>query len=101
MKTYISLFEELFQTGAEDSDTINELGHIFLNLTRSVLLKHCPLDTELVSLCQTFFEITKVCLIMQIHRSEREDGKKNMLEWFEVSMFFWDGLPIVVMLCCK
>ena len=101
VKAYTSLFEELFQSGAEDRDTIRELRYIFSNLTRSALLIHCRLDTELVSLCLTFFELAKGCLILPIIPSHIADGEKNMLEWFEVSIFFWDQLATVVILCCK
>jgi len=101
VKAYISLFKELSQSGAEDNGTILELENIFLNLTLSPLLKHCRLDTELLSLCQTFFGLAKGCLTVWIDSDEREQGTKNMLEWFEVSIFFWNCLSAVVVLYRK
>ena len=101
VKTYISRFEELSQRGAEDSGTIWELTGIFMNLTVSALLKHCDLDTELFSLCRTFFGLAKGCLTMRIDSDGRRRGTKNMLEWFEVSIFLWNCLPTVVVLYHK
>ena len=80
----ISLFVELSQGGGNHK---RELRKVFVNLTRSSLLVHCRLDTELLSLCRTFFGLAKGCLGMQIHSDDVEEGRNNMLEWFEVSIF--------------
>ena len=53
-------FEELSLSGAQDKDTIGELWAIFLNLTRSAILKHCHRDVELLSLCRTFLDLGNV-----------------------------------------
>ena len=95
VKAYILLFEELSQSGAEDRDTIIELENIFLNLTLSPLLKHCCLDMELLSLCQSFFGLAKGCLILRIRSSLGKEGREEMFKWFEVGRFsgYWDVVP--------
>ena len=93
VKAYISRFEELSLSGAENEVTITELRGIFLNLTWSSLLKHCRLDAEVVSLCRTVFGLVKRCLVMQIKSYCGAEGRENMLRWFDVSIPFWDQLP--------
>ncbi|KAK1217728.1 hypothetical protein PQX77_019600 [Marasmius sp. AFHP31] len=83
VKAYVSLFEELAQSGAEDDDTITDLGKCFENMVTSSLLEHCCLDQELLLLCRTFFGLAKGCLKMQIHPEDGEKGRKNMLGWIE------------------
>ncbi|KAK1235229.1 hypothetical protein PQX77_001555 [Marasmius sp. AFHP31] len=83
VKAYVSLFEELVQSGAEDYDTIEHLGTCFENMVTSSLLEHCCLDQELLLLCRTFFGLAKGCLKMQIHPEDGEKGRKNMLGWIE------------------
>ncbi|KAK1229036.1 hypothetical protein PQX77_007916 [Marasmius sp. AFHP31] len=83
VKAYVSLFEELAQSGAEDADTITDLGWCFENMVTSSLLEHCCLDQELLSLCRTFFGLAKGCLKMWINPEDGEKGRKNMLGWIE------------------
>ena len=71
---------------AEDHEAIDELLGIFWNLMESALLKHCRLDTKLLSLCQSFFEIAKGSLNMMINSDDGEEGRENILKWFEVSI---------------
>ncbi|KAK1234985.1 hypothetical protein PQX77_001798, partial [Marasmius sp. AFHP31] len=83
VKAYVSLFEELAQSGAEDADTITDLWKCFENMVTSSLLKHCCLDQELLLLCRMFFGLAKGCLKMWIHSEIGEKGRKNMLGWIE------------------
>ncbi|KAK1233988.1 hypothetical protein PQX77_002817 [Marasmius sp. AFHP31] len=81
-KALVSRFEILNRNDMQYIFAIRELEHIFLAIVGSLLLKHCRLDMELFSLCQTFFALADVCLVMQI---ASEEGRKNVLEWIEVS----------------
>ncbi|KAK1228825.1 hypothetical protein PQX77_008120 [Marasmius sp. AFHP31] len=84
LKAYVSLFEELVQSGAEHNNwVIGDLGRCFENMVTSSLLTHCCLDQELLSLCRTFFGLAKGCLEMQIKSKDGKEGRKNMLEWIE------------------
>ncbi|KAK1217730.1 hypothetical protein PQX77_019602 [Marasmius sp. AFHP31] len=83
VEAYVSLFEELAQSGAEETDTIEDLGYCFENMVTSSLLEHCCLDQELLSLCQTFFGLAKGCLKMWIRSEVGAKGRKNMLGWIE------------------
>ncbi|KAK1216587.1 hypothetical protein PQX77_020779 [Marasmius sp. AFHP31] len=83
VKAYVSLFKELAQSGAEDDNTITDLGYCFENMVTSSLLEHCCLDQELLSLCRTFFGLAKGCLKMWIDPEDGENGRKNMLEWIK------------------
>ncbi|KAJ8090503.1 hypothetical protein PM082_002391 [Marasmius tenuissimus] len=83
VKAYVSLFEELAQSGVEDEDTIDDLEDCFLNMVCSSLLKHCCLDQELLLLCQMFFGLAKGCLVMRFHPGYGKEGRKNMLGWIE------------------
>ena len=94
VKAYISLFKKLSQNGAVDKGTVDELMSIFMNLVQSSLLKHCHLDSELLLLCRSFFKLAKACLIIRIHSEQAEEGKKNLLEWFEVSVLY--GVQLVL-----
>ncbi|KAK1225948.1 hypothetical protein PQX77_011080 [Marasmius sp. AFHP31] len=61
VRSYISYFEENIQICAEDTTARGDRRIALANLLRDVvdssLLKHCHLDTELLSLCRTFFEL--------------------------------------------
>ncbi|KAK1218965.1 hypothetical protein PQX77_018332 [Marasmius sp. AFHP31] len=83
VKVYVFLSEELAQSGAEDSDTIDTLGWCFMNMVDSSLLKHCCLDQELLLLCRTFFGVAKDCSAMNVRSSHGKNGRKNMLGWIE------------------
>ncbi|KAK1233342.1 hypothetical protein PQX77_003507, partial [Marasmius sp. AFHP31] len=83
VKAYVSCFEELAQSGAEDNDTINDLGWCFLNMVHLSLLKHCCLDQELLLLCRTFFGLAKGCLKMQIDSGIEKARRKKILRWIE------------------
>ncbi|KAK1217668.1 hypothetical protein PQX77_019662 [Marasmius sp. AFHP31] len=84
-KALVSRFEIFYQSGAEGITTIDELGSIFSNIVGSLLLKHCQLDMELLSLCQTFFGLANGCLVMRIEFEKGKAGRKNVLEWIELS----------------
>ncbi|KAK1219057.1 hypothetical protein PQX77_018233 [Marasmius sp. AFHP31] len=90
-KASVSLFETLHaRSGAEGNNTIEELSNTFQNVVRSLLLKHCRLDVELLSLCRTFFELAKSCSVMRISSQWEEEGMKNIFEWIEASATFPD-----------
>ncbi|KAK1227313.1 hypothetical protein PQX77_009698 [Marasmius sp. AFHP31] len=91
VKAYVSLFEELAQSGAEDNNTIDDL--CFLNMVYSSLLNHCCLDQELLLLCRTFFGLAKGCLKMGISSELGKEERKNMLGWIEVSMILLGSDP--------
>ncbi|KAK1221871.1 hypothetical protein PQX77_015310 [Marasmius sp. AFHP31] len=82
-KAFISLLKELAQSSVENEGTIMELTGVFGNVTNSLLLGHCRLDPESVSLCQTFFELAKGCLGLQVESSDGWAGRKNLLDWIE------------------
>ncbi|KAK1218961.1 hypothetical protein PQX77_018328 [Marasmius sp. AFHP31] len=83
VKAYVSRFEELAQSSAEDDNTFTILGWYFLNMVYSSLLKHCCLDQELLLLCRTFFGLAEGCLKMQINSRVGKAGRQNMLRWIE------------------
>ncbi|KAJ8091618.1 hypothetical protein PM082_020848 [Marasmius tenuissimus] len=83
VKAFVSLFEELALSGKNDHKTTDELECTFQNLALTSLLKHCRPDTELFSLCQTFFILAKGCLLMEVGPSNGEKGKTNLLGWIE------------------
>ncbi|KAK1229228.1 hypothetical protein PQX77_007716, partial [Marasmius sp. AFHP31] len=83
VEAYVSLFEELAQSSAKDANTIIYLEWCFENMVTSSLLKHCCLDQELLSLCQTFFGLAKGCWNMGVNSGSGEKGRKNMLGWIE------------------
>ncbi|KAK1234139.1 hypothetical protein PQX77_002651 [Marasmius sp. AFHP31] len=76
-KAYIPHFEELAQSN------LYKAKRLFLNIVQSLLLAHCRLDTELLSLCWTFFGIAKGCLGMRIDEEDGEIGRNNILAWIE------------------
>ncbi|KAJ8084815.1 hypothetical protein PM082_003592 [Marasmius tenuissimus] len=80
LQAFISRFKELVPNYGNGF----ELRSIFLNIVLSSLLKICRLsDTELLSLCQTFFGLANASwsLWQWITVEAGEDGKKNVLEW--------------------
>ncbi|KAK1217532.1 hypothetical protein PQX77_019821 [Marasmius sp. AFHP31] len=83
VRAYVSRFEELAQSGAEDNNTIHDLISCFLNMVNSSLLNHCCLDQELLLLCRTFLGLTKGCLKMRIDSWLGKEGRKNMLGWIK------------------
>ncbi|KAJ8079643.1 hypothetical protein PM082_011230 [Marasmius tenuissimus] len=84
VKALTSLFEKHARSGAEDENTISELMYIFLNLADpSLLLKHCRPDTELLSICLTFFEHAKVCSSLEFGPLGGEKVRKDLFEWIE------------------
>ncbi|KAK1215680.1 hypothetical protein PQX77_021685 [Marasmius sp. AFHP31] len=85
-KAFVSRFEILYRSGAEDFPTIEWLEDIFLNIVCSLLLKHCHLDTELFSLCQMFFGLADGCSVMRFRDEYGEEGRKNVRKWIEVSI---------------
>ncbi|KAK1230037.1 hypothetical protein PQX77_006887 [Marasmius sp. AFHP31] len=83
VRAYVSRFEELAQSGAEDNNAIDDLMYCFLNMVYSSLFEHCCLDQELLLLCRTFFGLTKGYLKMRIYSGDAKGGRKNMLGWIE------------------
>ncbi|KAK1223831.1 hypothetical protein PQX77_013285 [Marasmius sp. AFHP31] len=79
VKANISYFTGLGQ----GIDNRNIAGRIFERIVGSSLLKHCRVHTELLSLCQTFFEHAKGHLDMWVDSHDGEEYRKNMLEWIE------------------
>ncbi|KAK1225953.1 hypothetical protein PQX77_011085 [Marasmius sp. AFHP31] len=84
---HISRIEKNVQKVAEGATvelfapTVSEHFH---NLVWSSLLKHCHLDTELLSLCRTFFELVGRCVKMELIFSKSAiQGRKNLVEWIE------------------
>ncbi|KAK1217537.1 hypothetical protein PQX77_019826 [Marasmius sp. AFHP31] len=82
-KAYVSLFEELAQSNAEDGNTIVNLKWCFLNMVESSLLEHCCPNQELLLLCRTFFGLAKGCLKMRIPSGNAMEERKNILGWIE------------------
>ncbi|KAJ8085044.1 hypothetical protein PM082_003822 [Marasmius tenuissimus] len=86
VKAYISHFQEVIQklTGAFVRYDYELYIHFaFENFIRSSLLNHFRINTELLSLCQTFFGLAKGCSVMRVHSNDGEKGRKNMLGWIE------------------
>ncbi|KAK1233820.1 hypothetical protein PQX77_003007, partial [Marasmius sp. AFHP31] len=83
VKAYVSCFEELAQSDAEDDNTLDNLEWCFINMVYSSLLNHCCLDQELLLLCRTFFGLEKGCLKMRISSLVGKKGRKNILGWIE------------------
>ncbi|KAK1223852.1 hypothetical protein PQX77_013266 [Marasmius sp. AFHP31] len=82
-KANISYFTR-FEWGSDDP---------FRTVVGSSLLKHCRVHTELLSLCQTFFEHATGHLDMWVSSHDGEEYRKNMLEWIEVSKFAGTLIP--------
>ncbi|KAJ8076246.1 hypothetical protein PM082_000665 [Marasmius tenuissimus] len=87
VRSYISHLGKIVQNRLLDV----ELGippasqHLFHNLAWSLLLKYCHLDTELLSLCRTFFELAKRCMKMGVTPFHGvKEAKKNLVGWIEV-----------------
>ncbi|KAJ8076239.1 hypothetical protein PM082_000658 [Marasmius tenuissimus] len=60
------------------------LQQFFDNLAHSLLLKHCHLDTELLSLCRTFFELVERCVKVGVISLGHVPGAKwKLVEWVE------------------
>ncbi|KAK1219872.1 hypothetical protein PQX77_017384 [Marasmius sp. AFHP31] len=82
LKFLVSQFERLARS-VKDNATTSELGETFLNLTDSSFLRHCCLDTELVTFYRTFLELAKECSALELHPSEEEGVHKGLLAWVE------------------
>jgi len=93
LKALVSRLEELCRSGAEAESTLWDLSEDFVSLTKSALLEHCRLDTGLLSLCWTFFELAKASPSFGIHSVDGEKGRENMLKWFAVRIFFQGSTP--------
>ncbi|KAJ8095461.1 hypothetical protein PM082_023231 [Marasmius tenuissimus] len=90
LKANISEFQEVSHGPvmilARFAPTNDHLNGIFRNVVNSLLLQHCHLDTELLSLCRTFLDSAKRCsklkravtsdVVMTIHDTK-------LLEWIE------------------
>ncbi|KAK1232883.1 hypothetical protein PQX77_003996 [Marasmius sp. AFHP31] len=68
--------------------TTQEMAWIFRNLVDSALLKHCRLDTELFSLCQTFFELVQGSHVFDWVRDNHGGAtirkeRASLLDWIE------------------
>ncbi|KAK1217111.1 hypothetical protein PQX77_020257 [Marasmius sp. AFHP31] len=82
LQAFISCFKELVPNYGNGF----ELRSTFLNLVQSSYLRICRLsDTELLSLCQTFFGLANGSwpLWQWMTTEAGEEGKRNMLEWAE------------------
>ncbi|KAK1225116.1 hypothetical protein PQX77_011986 [Marasmius sp. AFHP31] len=76
VKAVISRFKRLDPSTYYDATT-------FRMIVGFSLLKHCCVHTELLSLCQTFFEHAKRCVRLRIHPDRGEEGRMNVLDWIE------------------
>ncbi|KAJ8080359.1 hypothetical protein PM082_017192 [Marasmius tenuissimus] len=84
VKAFVSRFEMLTQGSARDRQSESgELTAIFGNLMESSLLKHCRLDTELLSLCRNFLQLARHCPFMAVYCVEGERQRTNMLSWIK------------------
>ncbi|KAJ8076262.1 hypothetical protein PM082_000681 [Marasmius tenuissimus] len=60
------------------------LQQLFHNLAHSLLLKHCHLDTELLSLCRSFFELVECGVkVGAISLGHVPGAKWKLVEWVE------------------
>ncbi|KAK1221630.1 hypothetical protein PQX77_015560 [Marasmius sp. AFHP31] len=85
--------EMIAQGDREEAGSGIMLEEIFRNLVESALLKHCHLGTELLSLCQTLFEVVKgyppIFNFVQEYAKDYGtwnllgEGKANLLDWIE------------------
>ncbi|KAK1223853.1 hypothetical protein PQX77_013267, partial [Marasmius sp. AFHP31] len=79
VKANISYFTGLGQ----GIDNFRKVREVFERIVESTLLKRCRVHTELLSLCQTFFEHAKGRFDMRVSSHDGEKYRKNMLEWIE------------------
>ncbi|KAK1221353.1 hypothetical protein PQX77_015840 [Marasmius sp. AFHP31] len=84
-KAHISLFKELARSGVKNDYDLDEdfMEEPFMDIVQSLLLAHCRLDTELLSLCRTFFGTVEHCSVMKIDSGQGEEAWENMLAWIE------------------
>ncbi|KAJ8073549.1 hypothetical protein PM082_011825 [Marasmius tenuissimus] len=94
-RVYVSSFEELAQDTKteqwekeEDEEmekakesVRREMGWILVKVLGSSLLEHCRLNTELLLLCQTFFDLAKGSGFLRVYSSNGDKGKRNLLKW--------------------
>ncbi|KAJ8082897.1 hypothetical protein PM082_008754 [Marasmius tenuissimus] len=78
VRAHVTGFEVLAKT------TVNEekLSRIFQSLVESSLLQHCRLDTELLSLCKTFFGSACRGSKLRFHYTEGVRMKAKLFGWF-------------------
>ncbi|KAK1216490.1 hypothetical protein PQX77_020885 [Marasmius sp. AFHP31] len=82
VKTFILDFEVLLDNDP-DEETMVELNGIFGNLVDSSLLRHCRLETDLLSLCETFFKLAEHRSLLQVRQREWEARRMELLRWIE------------------
>ncbi|KAJ8079612.1 hypothetical protein PM082_011199 [Marasmius tenuissimus] len=82
-KVLVSYFEKLAHGDAEGGQTAAELEAILWCLTRKPLLRHCCLDTELLSLCREFLKLAEKCLSLAVNQQWRENAQKYLFGWLE------------------
>ncbi|KAJ8079644.1 hypothetical protein PM082_011231 [Marasmius tenuissimus] len=83
VKESVAHLEKLVRSGDKDEGTIHESTNIFQTLASSWLLRHCCVDTEILSLCQTFLGLAKDCSFLEVELSSGEKARENLLEWIE------------------
>ncbi|KAJ8076234.1 hypothetical protein PM082_000653 [Marasmius tenuissimus] len=87
VRSYVSRLEKIGQSGVEVVDLYPKLTiliHPFHNLARSSLLKHCHLDTELLSLCRTFFDLLEHGTTTGSFDFYPSKGaREHLVEWIE------------------
>ena len=90
LRALISEFQRLASTQS-DTHRNRELSRTFLNVVESSLLQCCRLDTELVSLCTSFFNSARDCTSMTgcpvyfNGASGPSRLERKLLEWIGVS----------------
>ncbi|KAJ8091709.1 hypothetical protein PM082_020944 [Marasmius tenuissimus] len=81
VKALVSDLVDLAERDSEDNK--HNPSHIVGNLTGSILLLHCHLDSELLSLCLTFFELAKSLSGLTMEAELGEARRKKLLKWIE------------------
>ncbi|KAJ8079003.1 hypothetical protein PM082_013290 [Marasmius tenuissimus] len=80
VKAFISDFKWLIDNGPEEENMV-ELSGIFGNLVDSSLLRHCRLEMELLSLCETLFELAVNPTLLRVRHRDREARRAELLKW--------------------
>ncbi|KAK1234038.1 hypothetical protein PQX77_002776 [Marasmius sp. AFHP31] len=96
VRAFVAEFRVCAKNGSrERKETDVELTVIFETLLGSWLLNHCPIDTEMISLCNTFFETAQGCELF-ITCDEAERWRNMLFEWTETfpEMFTEEGRVI-------
>ncbi|KAJ8076232.1 hypothetical protein PM082_000651 [Marasmius tenuissimus] len=94
VRSYIHRFKKIIQNGegAKPGGPAPPVSERLIdNLVCSSLLKHCHLDTELLSLCRTLIELVKRLKKGPLLNTHHTEGRENLIEWIEA---FPDSLAV-------